>query len=72
MRSMLYEWRALVWQARETRDMREGRDVDKLDFRLVSPVPPVSLGYPIKTQPTSRFPGPSTRRYNPHSTSRHR
>ncbi|HSQ52506.1 MAG TPA: cytochrome ubiquinol oxidase subunit I, partial [Nitrospiraceae bacterium] len=34
--------------ARETRDMREGRDVDRLDSHLVSPVPQVSLGYPSK------------------------
>ncbi len=32
--------------AREARDMRERRDVDRLDSHLVSPVPPVSLGYP--------------------------
>ena len=31
---------------REARDMRERRDVDRLDSHLVSPVPPVSLGYP--------------------------
>ena len=28
--------------AREARDMRERRDVERLDFRFVSPVPPVS------------------------------
>ena len=27
-------------------DMQERRDVDRLDSHLVSPVPPVSLGYP--------------------------
>jgi len=35
--------------AREARDMRETRDVDRVDFHLVSLVPrvqPISLGYP--------------------------
>src|SRR5678815_4171565 len=43
-------WEFLASQrvARETRDMREGRDVDRLDSHLVSPVPQVSLGYPSK------------------------
>jgi len=33
---------------REARDMREKRDMDGLDFHLVSPVPPVSLGHPAR------------------------
>ena len=32
--------------AREARDMRERRDVDRLDSHFVSPVPPVLLSYP--------------------------
>jgi len=32
--------------AREARDVRERRDVDRLDFHLVLPVQLVSLGYP--------------------------
>jgi hypothetical protein len=28
--------------AREAQDVRERRDVDRLDFHLVSPIPPVS------------------------------
>jgi len=39
---------------REARDMRERRDTDRLDFRLVSPislVKPASLGYPAGSCP---------------------
>jgi len=31
--------------------MREKRDVERFDFHLVSPVPPVSLGYPARCSP---------------------
>jgi len=37
--------------AREARDMRERRDVDRLDSHLVSPIPRVSLGYPARDSP---------------------
>ena len=32
----------------EARDIRERRDVDRLDSHLVSPIPPISLGDPAK------------------------
>jgi hypothetical protein len=37
----------------EARDMRERRDVDRLNSHLVSPVPPVSLGYPAGAFPVA-------------------
>ena len=51
--------------AREARDTRERRDVDWLGFRIVLPIPPVSLGYlprciliipDVKTSETPAYP----------------